>query len=84
MDKNVPSSVTCVNFDAHQELVWAGNHTGCVSSFYGTEHQRYSSYRVCLDEDVRMNLSFPQGVLSLTPSLLRGTLRRGLPVFTFK
>ncbi|XP_012943481.1 PAN2-PAN3 deadenylation complex catalytic subunit Pan2 isoform X2 [Aplysia californica] len=84
MDKVMHSSVTCVNFDGHQELVWTGNQRGYVASYHGTEFQKYSAYRVSTDEDVRMNLSFPQGVLTLTPSLLRGTLRRGIPVFAFK
>ncbi|KAK0057343.1 PAB-dependent poly(A)-specific ribonuclease subunit PAN2 [Biomphalaria pfeifferi] len=84
MDKSANASITCVNFDGQQELLWAGNQRGYVASYYGTEFFKYSAFRVNLEEDVRMNLSFPQGVLSLTPSLLRGTLRRGLGVFTFK
>ncbi|XP_059172489.1 PAN2-PAN3 deadenylation complex catalytic subunit Pan2-like isoform X2 [Physella acuta] len=84
MDKVANASITCVNFDGHQELLWAGNQRGYVASYYGTDFQKYSAFRVSFDEDVRMNLSFPQGVLSLTPNLLRGTLRRGLSVFSFK
>ncbi|CAL1534072.1 unnamed protein product [Lymnaea stagnalis] len=84
MDKTANASITCVNFDGHQELLWAGNQRGYVASYYGTDFFKYSAFRVNFEEDVRMNLSFPQGVLSLTPSLLRGTLRRGLSVFTFK
>ncbi|KAH9513218.1 poly(A)-specific ribonuclease [Bulinus truncatus] len=84
MDKTANASITCVNFDGQQELLWAGNQRGFVASYYGTEFFKYSAFRVNLEEDVRMNLSFPQGVLSLTPSILRGTLRRGLGVFTFK
>ena len=59
-------------------------HQGYAASYHSTEFQKYSAYRVHMEEDVRANLSFPQGILSLTPSLLRGTQRRGIPVFSFK
>lgn len=65
-------------------LIFSFLYQGYVASYYGAEFHKYSAFRVHIEEDVRTNLAFPQGVLSLTPSSLRGTLRRGLSVFTFK
>jgi len=83
MDKPMQSSITCVNFDDFQELLWCGNQRGYIASYHGTDFQKYTACRVSMEEDVRMNLSFPQGVLSLTQGTLKGTLRRGLHVFNF-
>ncbi|KAK3789394.1 hypothetical protein RRG08_005542 [Elysia crispata] len=83
MDKAMNSSITCVNFDRQQELLWAGNQRGYVASYYGLGMEKYTAFRIHLDEDIRMNLSFQAGILSLTPNLLRGSIRRGLSSFTF-
>ncbi|GFR94879.1 PAB-dependent poly(A)-specific ribonuclease subunit PAN2 [Elysia marginata] len=83
MDKAMNSSITCVNFDKEQELMWAGNQRGYVASYYGLGMDKYTAFRIHLDEDIRMNLSYQRGILSLTPNLLRGSLRRGLSTFNF-
>lgn len=83
MDKAMNSSITCVNFDRQQELLWAGNQRGYVASYYGLGMEKYTAFRIHLDEDIRMNLSYQGGILSLTPNLLRGSIRRGLCSFNF-
>ncbi|KAM0499583.1 hypothetical protein ACHAPB_005909 [Verticillium nonalfalfae] len=37
--------VTTMTFDPQQELLWTGNDYGRVTSFYGTELQRYTSFK---------------------------------------
>ncbi|KAM0556901.1 hypothetical protein ACHAPJ_005574 [Fusarium lateritium] len=47
----MPTPVTTMTFDTSQELLWTGNDYGRVTSFYGTELQRYTSYKAHASSD---------------------------------
>ncbi len=67
---------TTLAFDTSQELLWIGNEFGRVSSFYGTELQRYTSFRGG-QGPVRQVLFHEKGVIALLPSSVHLAMRRG-------
>ena len=76
-----PVSVTSLTFDQQEELLWTGNERGHVTSYFGLWMSKYTSFQVHADHDVRSQLATPFGLLSLTKSALRLSIRRGLTVF---
>ncbi|EMC99672.1 hypothetical protein BAUCODRAFT_119247 [Baudoinia panamericana UAMH 10762] len=85
---NAPSSpVTTFAFDTSQELLWTGNEYGRVTSFYGPELQRYTSYRGHANTAprgapgnalVKQFLFCEKGVISVSPRSVHCASRRGL------
>jgi PAB-dependent poly(A)-specific ribonuclease subunit 2 len=69
-----------MSFDSSQELVWAGNEYGRVSSFYGTEMQRYASFKAGTGP-VRQLLFHDKGVIALGSTSVHMAMRRGPPIW---
>ncbi|RDW85660.1 PAB-dependent poly(A)-specific ribonuclease subunit PAN2 [Coleophoma crateriformis] len=67
-------------FDTHQELLWTGNEYGRVTSFYGTELQRYTSFKAG-EGPVRQLLFHDKGIVALTPRAVHMSMRRGPPLW---
>ncbi|PBP25759.1 putative PAB-dependent poly(A)-specific ribonuclease subunit PAN2 [Diplocarpon rosae] len=76
----LPTPVSTFAFDNSQELLWAGNQFGRVSSFYGNELQRYTSFQ-CGDGPVHQLLLHDKGVIALGSKSLHMALRRGPPIW---
>ncbi|KAL2003678.1 hypothetical protein VTN02DRAFT_2828 [Thermoascus thermophilus] len=76
----LPTIATAVAFDDTQELLWAGNEYGRVTSFYGPELQRYTSVRAhpVTEGPVRQILFHDKGVISLSSKSVHMSSRRGL------
>ncbi|KAK8177570.1 PAB-dependent poly(A)-specific ribonuclease subunit PAN2 [Phyllosticta citrichinensis] len=79
----LPTSATTVAFDTHQDLLWAGNDFGRVSSFFGPELQRYTSYRAHSSGEgpVKQLLFCDKGVLSISVRSVHLATRRGLTLW---
>ncbi|KPM42869.1 PAB-dependent poly(A)-specific ribonuclease subunit PAN2 [Neonectria ditissima] len=72
-----------MTFDTSQELLWTGNEYGRVTSFYGTELQRYTSLKAHLSSDgpVRQILINEKGIVALGSKDVHMSLRRGPPIW---
>ncbi|KAH7175699.1 ubiquitin carboxyl-terminal hydrolase-domain-containing protein [Dactylonectria macrodidyma] len=82
----MPTPVTTMTFDTSQELLWTGNDYGRVTSFYGTELQRYTSFKAHLSPEgpVRQILVNEKGVVALGSKDVHMALRRGPPLWHIK
>lgn len=81
------SPVTCLRFDAEEELLWCGNASGHLTGLCNGasgDLQRYSSFQIHGEHDVRAVLSADYGVLSLTQDQLSLRNRRGTSLLTYK
>ncbi|KAM0226351.1 hypothetical protein ACHAPQ_003459 [Fusarium lateritium] len=79
----MPTPVTTMTFDNSQELLWTGNDYGRVTSFYGTELQRYTSFKAHASSDgpVRQILVNDKGIVALGAKDLHMAIRRGPPLW---
>ncbi|QKX58719.1 uncharacterized protein TRUGW13939_05846 [Talaromyces rugulosus] len=76
----LPTAATAIAFDDIQELLWAGNEYGRITSFYGPELQRYTSVRAhpVSEGSVRQLLFHEKGVISISSKSVHMVTRRGL------
>jgi PAB-dependent poly(A)-specific ribonuclease subunit 2 len=72
----VPTPIAAMAFDTGQELLWAGNEYGRVSSFYSTDLQRYTSFKAG-DGPIRQLLFHDKGVIALGSRSIHMATRRG-------
>ncbi|XP_048584798.1 PAN2-PAN3 deadenylation complex catalytic subunit PAN2 isoform X2 [Nematostella vectensis] len=76
-----PLGITSVITDPFEELVWVGNQSGHISSFYGIQLQKYTRFQAHHGE-IRHMLVDDGGVLSLSSSELRYGKRTGIKLFS--
>ncbi|PSK54749.1 hypothetical protein B9Z65_3838 [Elsinoe australis] len=72
--------VNALIFDNSQELLWTGNEYGRVTSFYGNELQKYTSYRAHPSPEgaVKQFLVCDKGIISISAKSVHLASRRGL------
>lgn len=75
--------VHTLRFDDQHELIWSGNSFGHVTSYYGEQLTKYTSFSVGYDDPVLSILTGDFGVLSLLKDELRLRNRRGIPKFSY-
>ncbi|KAI8067921.1 ubiquitin carboxyl-terminal hydrolase-domain-containing protein [Gongronella butleri] len=80
--KIAPVSALC--WDPYQELLWVGNDSGRVTSYYGKGMQRYTSYKTHIDQQVRQIRVVERGVISLTHNSLQMRDRQGQVRWTIR
>ncbi|RVD88607.1 uncharacterized protein DFL_002785 [Arthrobotrys flagrans] len=78
LHRAAPTPLTALAFDVHQDLLWTGNDSGRVTSYYGSELQRYTVYKGHNDGAVRNFLFSDRGIVSLGSKSLHISARRGL------
>ncbi|KAF2149383.1 cysteine proteinase [Myriangium duriaei CBS 260.36] len=71
---------TAITFDNSQELLWTGNEFGRVTSLYGSELQKYTSYRghPTSEGPVKQLLICDKGIISVSAKSVHLASRRGL------
>jgi PAB-dependent poly(A)-specific ribonuclease subunit 2 len=60
--------------------MWAGSALGRVSSFYGTDLTRYTSFKAG-DGEIKQLLMHDRGVIALSARSVHMALRRGPPIW---
>lgn len=75
--------MTTFIFDSIQELLWVGNSFGRVSSYYGTEFQQYTSFKVG-NGLVHQILVHDKGVIALTSTAVHAATRWGNQIWHMK
>nr|XP_026693869.1 PAN2-PAN3 deadenylation complex catalytic subunit PAN2 isoform X1 [Ciona intestinalis] len=74
-----------VHFDSGNELLWVGNQSGHMTSYYGAAMQKYTSFQIHPQHHPVVEvLSFDDKIVGLTKDRLQCNLKRGIPVSTFK
>ncbi|KAI9273599.1 hypothetical protein BY458DRAFT_508312 [Sporodiniella umbellata] len=75
---NKVSPVSALCWDPYHELLWTGNDSGRVVSYYGKGLQRYTSFKMHKDQQVRQLRVTDRGIISLSPKGIQMRDRRGL------
>ncbi|KAH9423737.1 poly(A)-specific ribonuclease [Dermatophagoides pteronyssinus] len=81
------TGVSCVTFDNEQEILWTGNYSGHITSFVPNPNNslnKYTSFHVDYESDVRQIVTCKEGIFSLTKNAIRLSKRRGITKFTHK
>ena len=81
---NRATGVSCVAFDLYEELLWMANISGHLTSYYSYTLDKYTSFHIDHNNDIRDVLTPVSGVLTLTKDSLRLSKRRGISIFTHK
>nr|CRZ24545.1 BMA-PANL-2 [Brugia malayi] len=74
--------ITALTFDPYQELLWTGNNTGRVVSFYGAQLDKYTAFLSSTNSNIRALLASETVIFSLTSKRLRANRRQGISLFT--
>ncbi|KAI3321081.1 PAB-dependent poly(A)-specific ribonuclease subunit PAN2 [Xylariaceae sp. AK1471] len=82
----LPTPVTCLAFDSSQELLWAGNEYGRVTSFYGAKLQQYTSFKAHTSQDggVLQILFNDKGIIAVGARGVHMRNRRGIPLWSIR
>ncbi|KAB7498513.1 PAB-dependent poly(A)-specific ribonuclease subunit PAN2 [Armadillidium nasatum] len=83
MDGGDRFGVSSIAFDVKEELVWAGNQGGHVTSYLSSDTMKYTSFQMHESEDIRALATIDGGVLAITPTSFIMRTRQGLPLFKY-
>ncbi|ORE03413.1 hypothetical protein BCV72DRAFT_32113 [Rhizopus microsporus var. microsporus] len=72
------SPISALCWDPYHELLWVGNDSGRVVSYYGKGLQRYTSFKMHSDQQVRQIRVTDRSIISLSPKSIQMRDRRGL------
>ncbi|KAI8384404.1 ubiquitin carboxyl-terminal hydrolase-domain-containing protein [Radiomyces spectabilis] len=75
---NKVSPISSLCWDPFRELLWVGNDSGRVTSYYAKGLQRYTSFKAHKDQQIRQLRVIDRGVISLSPKSIQMRDRRGL------
>ncbi|KAI9027485.1 hypothetical protein CLU79DRAFT_580535 [Phycomyces nitens] len=75
---NKVSPVSALCWDPYHELLWVGNDSGRVASYYGKGLQRYTSFKAHKDQQIRQIRVTDRGIISLSPKSIQMRDRRGM------
>uniref|UniRef100_A0A5S6QMB8 PAN2-PAN3 deadenylation complex catalytic subunit PAN2 N-terminal domain-containing protein n=1 Tax=Trichuris muris TaxID=70415 RepID=A0A5S6QMB8_TRIMR len=81
VDGSPDYGVSVVAFDEFEELLWAGNQNGHLTSYNGWLLSKYTSFQALSDQELRSLLFNDNGVLILGKSAIKMMTRQGLSVF---
>ncbi|KAL9037628.1 MAG: hypothetical protein Q9180_003610 [Flavoplaca navasiana] len=75
-----PTSIGTLSFDTQQELLWIGTDSGRITSYYGSDLQKYTSVQAHPVQEGRVAqlLFHERGVISLASRSIHLVSRRGL------
>lgn len=75
--------VQTLKFDDQQELLWSGNVSGHVTSYFSDQLTKYTSFSVGSDDPALQLLTGDFGLLCLLKDELKLRNRRGIPKFSY-
>lgn len=79
-DKAVQNGITAFKFDDSHDLIWLGDSSGYLYSFYGMKLQPYVSCRVCQGQ-INQILGHKKGVLTLSSKGVRLGTVEGISIY---
>ncbi|KAI1725339.1 PAB-dependent poly(A)-specific ribonuclease subunit PAN2 [Ditylenchus destructor] len=75
--------ITALKFDVYQELLWCGNSTGKVGSFFGLGLNEYTAF-TAVNDTIQDIVALEEAVVVVSKNTIFGYKRQGLPLFEYR